>query len=363
MITQTEEIIENSTLRFVTDTKPGFTRKMVGDAFQYFDKAGARISDEKVIERINKLAIPPAYTNVWICPYANGYLQATGYDKRKRKQYRYHPLWNEISQQEKFSHLIEFATHLPKIRQKIKEDLKLSGMPREKVTAAVVWLLENTLIRIGNEEYEKENKSYGLTTLKNKHASIISDNKITFQFKGKSGVYHFVRIQSKKVAKIIRRCKELPGQDLFEYYDDNKEIQTVTSDNVNTYLREITGTEITAKDFRTWGGTLMAASVFDSVGISEDKEAAKKNIIETVKQVAGHLRNKPNTCKKYYIHPSIIDAYTNGHVISNLTKTLQSHTFKKIEGLDEIENNVVHMLRVMVKDAPDVTGKKGVSAI
>lgn len=355
MAVETQDLLEQAKLRYTSDSMTGFSRKMVGDKFQYFDKEGARITDEKVIERINKLAIPPAYTKVWICPYANGHLQATGYDDRKRKQYRYHPLWNEVSQQEKFSHLIQFAEILPKIRKRVREHLRLPGMPREKVTAAVVWLLENTLIRIGNEEYEKENKSYGLTTLKHRHATISAGKKITFQFKGKSGVYHFVRIQSKKVARVIRKCKELPGQDLFQYYDDNKEIQTITSDNVNDYLQEITGEEITAKDFRTWGGTILAASVFDDFGITNDDEESKKNVIETVKRVAKHLRNKPDTCKKYYIHPCVIDAYTNGHVISNITRKIRTRKFKKVKGLDKFENNVLYMLRVMVKDTPTVT--------
>lgn len=351
----TEDLLEQARLRYVTDQKPGFTRKIVNDKFHYFDRDGKRITDENVIDRINKLAIPPAYTNVWICPFANGHLQATGYDKRKRKQYRYHPLWIEISQQEKFSHLIEFAKELPKIREQIRRDLSLAGMTREKVTAAVIWFLENTLIRVGNEEYEKENKSYGLTTLKNRHVSIVESSKIRFQFKGKSGVYHNVRIKSKRVAKIVRKCKEIPGQDLFRYLDDNSEAQTITSDNVNEYLQNITGEEITAKDFRTWGGTILAASAFDKVGISVDEEEAKKNILETIKRVALHLGNKPNTCKKYYIHPSIIDAYTNGHVISNLKKAFSKKKFEKIDGLDEQENNVLHMLKVMLKETPSAS--------
>jgi DNA topoisomerase-1 len=352
VISETEDLLSQVKLRYTSDDIPGFSRKMVGDTFQYFDREGKRITEDRTIARINKLAIPPAYTKVWISPFANGHMQATGMDKRGRKQYRYHPLWIEISQQEKFSHVIEFAEMLPIIRKKIRADLRQRGMPKEKVLAAVVWLLENTLIRVGNEEYERENKSYGLTTLKNRHASVVQGSKITFQFKGKSGVYHFVRIQSKRVARIIRKCKEIPGQDLFRYIDDNKQIQTITSDQVNDYLQSITGSEITAKDFRTWGGTLLAASVFDGFGISKDPDEVKKNIVETVKKVALHLRNKPNTCKKYYIHPSIIDAYTNGQVISNLTRTLKSKRFKKVKGLDDSENRVLQMLRVMVKEAP-----------
>jgi DNA topoisomerase-1 len=344
----TEELLEESSLRFVSDRKPGFTRKVEGKHFSYFDLDEKKITDQAVIDRINKLVIPPAYTDVWICPYKNGYLQATGYDKRKRKQYRYHPLWNELSQKEKFSHLVEFAEHLPKLRRQVASDLGLSGMPREKILAAVVWLLENTLIRIGNEEYERENKSYGLTTMKNKHATVDSTDKIRFQFKGKSGVYHTVKIKSKRVAKIIRRCKDLPGQDLFEYKDEAGNIQTISSSDVNAYMQAITQTDITAKDFRTWGGTILAASALDKCGVCDEAELSKKHIVETVKKVSVHLGNRPATCRKYYIHPAVLTAFTNGHVLSNIEEKLVKHDYKKISGLDTCENQVVAMVREMI---------------
>lgn len=347
----TEDLLEEVNLRYSTDRRPGYTRKMVGDKFQYFDTNGKRITDEKTIERINKLAIPPAYKNVWICPYQNGHLQATGYDDRKRKQYRYHPLWIEASQEEKFSHLLDFARALPKIRETVRKDLELFGTERRKVIAVVVWLLENTLIRIGNEEYEKDNKSYGLTTLKNRHAHVSYKNNIVFQFKGKSGVYHNVSIKNKKVARVVRRCKELPGQDLFEYYDEERVIQTITSDDVNSYLQEITSMEITAKDFRTWGGTVLAATLFDKAGIANLEADSKKNIIETVKRVAAHLRNKPNTCKKYYIHPHVIDAYMKGVVLSNWKEIIKAKKpTRKIKGLDDEENKVVSMLKHLARE-------------
>lgn len=344
-----EDLLKDVHLRFSTDKKPGFTRKLAGDTFQYFDKEGKRITNEETIERINKLAIPPAYKNVWICPFPNGHLQATGYDDRKRKQYRYHPLWIEASQEEKFSHLIDFAKVLPKIRETVRKDLELTGTQRKKVIAAVVWLLENTLIRIGNEEYEKDNKSYGLTTLKNRHASVSYKDNIVFQFKGKSGVYHNVSIKNKKVARIVRRCKEIPGQDLFEYYDEDHVIQTITSDDVNAYLQEVTGAEITAKDFRTWGGTVLAAEMFNKAGITDTEADSKKNIIETVKKVASHLRNKPNTCRKYYIHPHVIDAYIKGLVLSNWKEMTKAKPARKIQGLDDEENNVVAMLKHLIR--------------
>ncbi|MBP7832890.1 MAG: DNA topoisomerase IB [Candidatus Levybacteria bacterium] len=338
----TSDLLKEAKLRYSTDKKPGFTRKVVGKKFEYFDLDGKKITEDKVIERINALAIPPAYKNVWICPYPNGYLQATGYDDKKRKQYRYHKLWNKVSSEEKFSHLIEFAKLLPQIRVQMKKDLSLSGHPRPKVIAAVVWLLENTLIRIGNEEYAQDNKSYGLTTLQNRHVSI-RDTNIKFQFKGKSGVYHNISIKNKKVAKIVRRCRDLPGQDLFEYKDDEGVIQTVTSEDVNNYLKNITGEDITAKDFRTWGGTVFAASLFDQSGVYDDESVTKQSVIETVKKVAAHLRNKPNTCKKYYIHPHVITSYMKGEILSKFVKS-KNVRVSDIDGLDRDENKVLSLL-------------------
>lgn len=344
MYMTSEDLLKDVNLRYSTDSKPGFSRRRAGKKFEYFDLDEKKIRDEKVIERINSLAIPPAYTGVWICPYANGHLQATGYDQKRRKQYRYHPLWHKISSEEKFSHIMEFAEKLPSIRKKLESDLGLVGLPRSKVIAAVVWLLENTLIRIGNEEYEKENNSYGLTTLKNKHVTFQGSGKIKLAFKGKSGVYHNVTFKNKKVAAIIRRCVTLPGQDLFEYKDENGDTQTVSSHHVNEYLQEITGAEITAKDFRTWGGTILAAAELNRAGVTIEEVTVKKNIADTVKKVATHLRNKPNTCRKYYIHPFVIDAYTQGYIVSNLdTKKGQ------VEGLHVHENKVLSLITHMLK--------------
>ncbi|CAN5205479.1 DNA topoisomerase IB [soil metagenome] len=350
MTTENEDILKDAKLRFSTDQKPGYSRSISNEHFVYYNTEGTKITDEVVISRINKLVIPPAYKKVWICPYANGYLQATGYDARKRKQYRYHPLWTQAMHEEKFSHLLSFAHQLPKIRRHVTHDMKLTGMPKEKILATIVWLLENTLIRIGNEEYEKENKSYGLTTLKNKHVTFAKRNNVLFEFKGKSDVYHSVSIHSKKVAAIIRKCRELPGQELFEYRNEEGEIKNITSYDVNEYLKGITGTDTTAKDFRTWGGTVMAASQFDTVGIGESADHAKKNIVATVKKVSGHLRNRPATCKKYYIHPSIIGAYQNGKIISHITSKLKKKTYKPIRGLDIYENQVVALLGEMEKE-------------
>lgn len=343
----TEKILSKVNLRFTTDSKLGFTRKKVGKKFKYFDVDGKLITDRDTIERIIKLAIPPAYKNVWICPYKNGHLQATGYDAKGRKQYRYHPLWSELSQQQKFTHLIDFAYFLPKIRKRVKKDIMLKGMPKQKIIAAVIYLLENTLIRVGNEEYEKDNKSYGLTTLKNRHASIRGIEKVQLQFKGKSGVFHKVKLSNKKIANIIKRCKELPGQDLFEYIDDTGNIQNISSYDINNYLKEVTGSDITAKDFRTWGGTVLAASALDRVGVGKNEKLSKKNLLDAIKKVSEHLRNKPNTCKRYYIHPSILSAYAKGYVISNFSTRVKIKKFKKIPLLDDCESRVVAILKHM----------------
>ena len=340
----TEDILKDVNLRYSNDKRPGYTRKITGDKFVYFNTDGKKITDEATIERINKLVIPPAYKNIWICPYANGHIQATGYDKRGRKQYRYHPLWIKMSQGEKFTQIMNFAKMLPVIRNKVRYDMEKTGMPREKVLATVVWLLENTLIRIGNEEYEEENNSYGLTTLKNRHAKVNTSDKVVFQFKGKSGVYHKVSIKNKKIAKVIRRCKEIPGQDLFQYFDDNRELQVIDSYDVNEYLKEITGEDITAKDFRTWGGTILAATSLNKIGITKEEQIIKQNIIDSVKEVASFLRNRPATCRKYYIHPAVIESYSKGYIISNMEDLPKKKRFRSVNGLDNRENNVLALL-------------------
>jgi DNA topoisomerase I len=344
-----KDILDAVHLRYVTDQKPGITRKMQGKSFVYIDTHGKQIEDPKVIDRINKLIIPPAWKNVWISPYKNGHMQATGIDSRGRKQYRYHQFWNELKQQEKFSHVLDFAAALPKIRKHREHDLARPGLPKEKVMATVVWLLENTLIRVGNEEYKEENKHYGLTTLSNKHAHI-NHSQIIFSFVGKSGVKHYVNISHRKIANIIHRCQELPGQELFGYKDDEGNAHDINSHDINEYLKAITGKDITAKDFRTWGGTVAAASLLDEAGLCDEENLSKKAITETVKSVAEHLRNRPATTRKYYIHPTILEAYTNGYVISNIKEKLETNAFRKIHGLDDCENNVVCLLKVMMKE-------------
>lgn len=339
-MTKTTEVLKSANLRYTVDTKPGFFRQKKGKEFAYYDLEGSVIKDKETIERINKLAIPPAWEDVWVSPYADGHLQATGKDARNRKQYRYHPLWNEKRQAQKFYHILDFAKVLPKIRRKVRNDMNKDGLPREKVIATIIYLLDNTLIRVGNEEYAEENKSYGLTTLKTSHVDIVG-SKIRFEFKGKSNVYHSVSLQNKKVASVIAKLQELPGQDLFEYIADDGTRQKVSSEDVNDYLKAIAKFDITAKDFRTWAGTNLAAKLLDECGCCDEEKEIKKTITQTVKGVSSKLRNKPNTCRKYYIHPSILESYSQGMIVSQFPDKMN---LKDVDELDEGENRVLKML-------------------
>ncbi|HZF07789.1 MAG TPA: DNA topoisomerase IB [Thermoanaerobaculia bacterium] len=302
-------------LRYVTDTLPGLRRRRSGKGWTYLDPAGKVIRDPEERVRIDALAIPPAWTDVWICPRANGHLQATGRDARGRKQYRYHPDWREVRDETKFGRMLAFAQALPGMRARVEEDLKQKGMPREKVLAAVVKLLETTLIRVGNDEYARQNESYGLTTLHSDHVEV-SGSSIRFEFRGKSGVEHKVGLRDRRLARIIERCQELPGEELFRYVDEESgELHSVGSGDVNDYLREITGQDFTAKDFRTWGGTVLTLFALSRIGPADTATERKKNIVEAVKQVAKALRNRPATCRKFYIHPAVLAAYDEGTLL------------------------------------------------
>ncbi|MCR4324450.1 MAG: DNA topoisomerase IB [Candidatus Curtissbacteria bacterium] len=347
----TDDLLAEAHLRYVSDKQPGIKRVRTGPkSFTYLGPDKKPIEDKDTLDRIKKLVLPPAWEKVWISPHINGHLQATGYDSKGRKQYRYHDLWTELSQEHKFLHLLDFARSLPRIRRRIRKDLNLPGLPREKVIATAVWLLQNTLIRVGNEAYVLQNKSYGLTTLTRQQVDVEGDM-VKFEFKGKSGVYHKLRIHSKKVADIIRRCKEIPGQELFEYLDENGNYQMIHSHDVNNYLKEVTGRDITAKDFRTWGGTLLAAELLDQIGIVRKRTESNKNVIDAVKKVAAHLRNKPDTCKKYYISPIITNAYEKGYTLSNLQKSAKFKKIKSIRELDDFENQLVCMLSMFTEEA------------
>lgn len=296
-------------LHHVTDEMPGIQRRRSGkDQFIYVGLDGKQIRDPEELRRINSLAIPPAYRDVWICPDPDGHLQATARDAKGRKQYRYHPLWRSVRDQTKFTRMLVFSRSLPNVRQRIEQDLSLSGLPKQKVLAAIIRLMELTRIRVGNEEYAKTNQSYGLTTLRDQHVNI-KGTKIQFQFRGKSGVDHEIEISDRRLARIVKRCQDIPGQELFQYIDDAGNYQSIGSADVNDYLREITGQDFTAKDFRTWAGTVLAATELVEIGAFTSQTAAKKNIVQAIKTVASHLGNRPATCRKYYVHPAILEAY------------------------------------------------------
>lgn len=308
-------------LRYVSDARPGITRKATRNGFAYFGVDGAAMKDEAEIARIKALAIPPAWTDVWISPHANGHLQATGRDVRGRKQYRYHAKWREIRDQAKYDRMLDFAAALPVIRARVEEDLARQGLPREKVLAAVVRLLEVTLIRVGNEEYARQNKSFGLTTLRNRHVSV-SGSTLRFRFNGKHGKAHEVGIRNRQLARIIKRCQDLPGQELFGYLDEEGQQQTIGSGDVNEYLREISGSDFTAKDFRTWAGTVLAALALREFGPPESDAQAKHDVRRAIEFVAARLGNTPAISRKCYVHPSVIEAYQEG----SLTTALQDIT-------------------------------------
>lgn len=302
-----DEMLDDSPLHYVSDADAGFTRIPKGEGFEYLDENNNPIRDKTQLTRIKELVIPPAWQKVWICPSKNGHIQAVGYDEKGRKQYIYHPLWTELSSQTKFKRLPYFADMLPRIRDHIQNDLRLPGLPDKRVLATVVWLLEHTYCRIGNTEYAKENESYGLTTLRSRHVDVVGDT-VRFEFKGKSGVNHAFDVIHPRVVKTIRKLEELPGYELFRFVDDLGNRHKIRSDDVNEYLKEITGQDITAKDFRTWGGTVISAKTL-SDKIFQTKKEAKKNIAQAVKDVAKHLRNTPKVCRSYYIHPTVITTY------------------------------------------------------
>ena len=310
-------------LQYVSDDRAGYTRKAKRGNFDYLDTEGERIRDEQRLLRIKRLAIPPAWTNVWICPSSTGHIQATGRDARRRKQYRYHERWREIRDENKFDRLADFAKALPKIRRRIARDMKLPGLPREKVLATVIRLLERTFIRVGNEEYARENKSFGLTTIKNRHVKVKGAH-LRFRFRGKSGRQHEVDVTDRRIAKIVSKCQDLPGQDLFQYVEEDGQVRDVTSQNVNDYLRGITGADFTAKDFRTWAGTLLAALALNVQGKFETNKQAKANVKTAICAVAELLGNTPAICRKCYVHPGIVETYLSGKQVAGLADAIKT---------------------------------------
>jgi DNA topoisomerase-1 len=338
-------------LRYVLDDRPGIRREPAPDSggeaakgeFRYLDAKGEAVADETTLKRIKALAIPPAWTEVWICPQANGHLQATGRDARGRKQYRYHAKWREVRDEVKYERMIKFGKALPQIRKEVDRALSLPGLPREKVLATIVYLLEATMMRIGNDEYARENKSYGLTTLRNRHVKI-DGSEVEFRFRGKSGVYHDVKVYDRRLARIIQRTRDLPGQDLFQYLDEDGERHTIGSADVNDYLRAISGEDYTAKDFRTWSGTVLAAMALREFEKFDSETQAKKNVVRAIETVAQKLGNTPSVCRKCYVHPAVLDSYMDGTMVEGLLARAEEGLAEDLQDLEPEEAAVLAML-------------------
>lgn len=295
-------------LRYISDRIPGIRRKGEPGGFYYLHDDGSRINDAATLERIRKLVLPPAWDEVWIAPYANAHLQATARDARRRKQYRYHPKWRALREETKFARMLEFGAALPDLRKRVEQDLSARGLTREKILATAVRLLEITLIRVGNEEYAKANRSYGLTTLRNRHVEI-HGSELKFEFRGKSGKQHSVGVVDRRIARIVRQCKELPGAELFQYLDENGQRHSIDSDDVNSYLRQISGADFTAKDFRTWAGTVCALDALLECEPCSCETELKKTLAKVVKTVSQQLGNTPTVCRKHYIHPQVFERF------------------------------------------------------
>lgn len=311
------ESAKSAGLTYVSTESPGISRRRKGKGFVYVDVHGKTVRDSDTLARIASLVIPPAWENVWICPSPRGHIQAVGWDARRRKQYKYHDQFRAVRDEAKYERMLSFVKMLPKIRRRIKADLKKRGMPKEKVLAAIVRLLETTLIRVGNEEYAHENKSYGLTTIHNNHAKVRGST-IHFHFRGKSGVEHAIDLDDPRIAKIVRKCQDLPGEELFGFVDENGQAHDIKSDDVNAYLHQITGQDFTAKDFRTWAGTVLAARALQEFEQVDSQARRKKNVVRAVEAVAEKLGNTKAVCRKCYIHPQIIDSYMDGTLIEQL---------------------------------------------
>lgn len=310
-------------IHYVSDKKLIWNRRKRGQGFEYLDENGKTLH-EKEIERIKQLGIPPAWTDVRICPDEKGHLQATGLDAKERKQYIYHPDWVLYNQQHKFDYMVKFGEVLPTLREQIAADMRRHNLSRERMIATIVWLLEHTFIRIGNTVYEKENKSYGLTTLREKHMKV-EGNTVKFSFKGKSGVYHHYDISHPRIVQTVKQCIELPGYKLFRYEDEQGEIRSVDSREVNEYMQGITGETLSAKDFRTWGGTVLAGDALYTIGSSEDEKAAEHIFTTVVDQVSEHLGNTAAVCRKYYIHPKVFESYSKNKLLPHFEKVYTTY--------------------------------------
>ena len=322
-IVDPRDAAESAGLRYVTDDVPGITRKRAGKGFSFRGPDGAPVRDRATLDRIRSLAVPPAYRDVWVCPHPEGHIQATGRDDKGRKQYRYHPRWREVRDATKYEHMLDFAQALPVIRARVDADMRRPGLPREKVLATVVRLLEQTLIRVGNDDYVEQNGSYGLTTLENRHVKV-EGGELRFGFKGKSGKIWKLKLTDRRVARVVKACQDLPGQELFQYRDADGAPRDVSSADVNDYLREVTGRDVTAKDFRTWAGTVLAALALREFERFDTQAAAKRNVRAAIERVSARLGNTPTVCRKCYVHPQVLDTYLSGSLVLEVVEEAQA---------------------------------------
>lgn len=343
-------------LRYATDARPGITRRRSGRGFSYRDADGGTIRDRETLARIRALAIPPAWTDVWICPWPNGHIQASGRDARGRKQYRYHVDWHQQRGTDKFDRMLDFAKALPRIRQRCDEDLASPGLTRDKVLAAVVRLLELTLIRVGNDEYARLNRSFGLTTLRDRHARVDGSG-VRFRFRGKSGKTHEIGLRDRRLARVVRRCQELPGQDLFQFVDEDGTVRDVASDDVNEYIREASGGEFTAKDFRTWAGTVLAYRALRALQPGSGEREVKRNVVEAIRQTADQLGNTPAVARGSYVHPAVLEAYLAGSIRGALVEAAEEQEIPPTSATPAEEAAVRALLRQRLDDDAARSGR------
>jgi DNA topoisomerase I len=343
------DVARQAGLRYSSDGDTGIRRVRHGKGFSYVGPDGKPVRDNETLARIRALAVPPAWTDVWICRFANGHIQATGRDVRGRKQHRYHARWRESRDESKFDRMVEFAGALGAIRDRTDADLGRPGLPREKVLAAVVRLLELTLIRVGNDEYARLNRSFGLTTLRDRHATITGPS-IRFRFRGKSGQQHEVGLRDRRLASVVRRCQELPGQELFQYVDEDGTVRAVASDDVNDYLREISGGDFTAKDFRTWAGTVLAYRALRALEPADSATDARRKVVAAMRETAGWLGNTPAVARKSYVHPAVVEAYMDGRVGGALVEAAEEEQTPPPEATPEEEAVVVDLLTQRIED-------------
>jgi DNA topoisomerase I len=350
VVTSPVESAKAAGLRYVSDSQPGIHRRRRGTGFQYLDADGKTLRDKDALGRIRSLVIPPAWQNVWVCTNPRGHLQVTGRDARGRKQSRYHPRWREVRDETKYERMTIFGAALPGIREQVQRDLSLSEMPRRKVLAAIVRLMEVTLIRVGNEEYARENHSYGLTTMRNKHVQVEGAT-VSFKFQGKSGVRHTIDINDRRLARIIQRCQDIPGYELFQYIDGDGNHHSVESADVNEYLRAISEQDFTAKDFRTWAGTVLACTMLQEFEAFQSQTQAKKNVVQAIKDVAGRLGNTPAVCRKCYVHPAVLDTYFSGGLIKSVEKQVEEEAADSPYALRQEEVALLHLLKKQLAQA------------